>query len=381
MMVRALCPVLALLVGGCAAGPGNPCEEAAELVAECTGNDPVAPPECTAEAEAAAKGIIDGGCDAFDPGKADGWTQFCQPHLKKWFGFWPDKCNPSEVSCEGSLESTDTNLCNGSAALCDRPYDEITYGTSHNAFNVATLEFFRPNQSYRMFRQLEDGMRALMLDTHPPEDGSDELRLCHADCKHGSQTLVEGLREIKTFLDCNPREVVTLLIEPTVGGGDHVAAFEAAGLAELTYSHTPGKDWPALGEILDTGKQLVVFAEDCKGDLCPAEPNGPSWYHDLWEYAFDNEYHAERVSDFNCELKRGSPDNSLFGLNHFITVEPFDKSLGGDAWASVFANKRDALMDHITECEGVYGRVPNFLSVDFYDSGATLAIVNELNQR
>ncbi|MBT8494863.1 MAG: hypothetical protein KJO07_17535 [Deltaproteobacteria bacterium] len=366
-----------ILLAACAAddlgSETTVCEQAAELIAECTGSPAEAVAECQGDAKEFSQGVVAAGCEGLGGEKADGWTQLCQPHLKRWFGLWPSFCDPEPIVCEPSQADLDPSSCNGSPALCERRYDQVVYATSHNAFNVARLEFFRPNQSYRMFRQLKDGVRALMLDTHDSKAG-DQVLLCHDDCKNGAQSLVEGLGEIRTFLDCYPREVVTLLIQPEVGDPkSQVAAFRATGLDELAYVHAPGEPWPTLGELLDQGKRIVVLAEVLADDM-------PDWYSFMWDHAFDNDFRAERTSDFGCELERGVPDNALFGLNHFLTLDIFGKGIGGDAWASIAANKYDSLMGHIDECTAHYGKTPNFVSVDFYDSGAVLEVVDELNR-
>src|SRR5687767_15168907 len=54
--------------------------------------------------------------------------------------------------------------CNGAAALCERRYDQVAYVTTHNAMSSQEDGFFGPNQFFGVARQLDDGVRGLMLD-------------------------------------------------------------------------------------------------------------------------------------------------------------------------------------------------------------------------
>src|SRR5215207_1699725 len=67
--------------------------------------------------------------------------------------------------------------CNGSAALCDRRFDEVVYPTTHNAMSNEAEGWLAPNQYLGIAQQLEDGVRGLMLDTHLWEG---DVLLCHA---------------------------------------------------------------------------------------------------------------------------------------------------------------------------------------------------------
>lgn len=339
------------------------CAEAEVLATECAGAAPdVDFGECTGEIEAAAEAIVEGGCAGLKDGKSDVFSQLCIGPLKKFFPW----CQAEDYRCEPTSRDLDPSVCNGDEALCDRPYSEVVFATSHNAFSAATMGFLRPNQSKRMYVQLRDGMRALMLDSRRGDGG--QLSMCHLDCALGEISFVDGLAEIRDFLECHPNEVITLIIEPHASGAEHVAAIEGAGLEPFLYTHTPNAPWPTLGEMIAAGTRLVVFAEK------PGEGT-PDWYHHQWDFAFDTEFSVKKPSDFACELERGATDNDLFGLNHFVTV------LGGDEFLSEEPNQAANILEHVEECEGVFGRLPNFLAVDFHDIGDVVETTRELNAR
>src|SRR5690606_21450434 len=70
-------------------------------------------------------------------------------------------------------------VCNGHEALCDRPFDAVAYPTTHNAMSNAEERWIAPNQTFGMWRQLEDGVRGLMLDVYEDEGVT---VLCHGYC-------------------------------------------------------------------------------------------------------------------------------------------------------------------------------------------------------
>src|SRR5690554_5963891 len=63
--------------------------------------------------------------------------------------------------------------CNGLDELCERTYDQVVYATTHNAFNASDEGFKLANQTHGVRRQLEDGVRGLMLDIY--DEGDDVL--------------------------------------------------------------------------------------------------------------------------------------------------------------------------------------------------------------
>ncbi len=120
-----------------------------------------------------------------------------------------------------------TRVCNGSAAVCARRFDEVSWLTSHNAMSSEARSFASPNQHETITAQLQRGVRGLMLDVHPWHD---DVWLCHGTCLAGAQRHVEGLCEVARFLDANPTEVVTIIYESYVPGASVVADLRAVGL-------------------------------------------------------------------------------------------------------------------------------------------------------
>jgi len=63
------------------------------------------------------------------------------------------------------VTATSFGACNGDPALCDRRLDEVVFAGTHNAMGAAEVDgWLFPNQQRTIRRQLEDGIRALMID-------------------------------------------------------------------------------------------------------------------------------------------------------------------------------------------------------------------------
>lgn len=264
-----------------------------------------------------------------------------------------------------NTEAHDTGVdmgCNGARALCDRPLDAVTMLGTHNAMSSAERGWVPPNQTHAVPRQLTDGVRGINLDTHE-WDGS--LWLCHGLCELGAQPLVEGLEEITDFLNANPREVVVITFQSGISEEDTVWAGEAAGLGDLAYHHTLGQPWPTLNALIEANTRVVIFGSGGEHE----------WLMAQWEHWVDNPYSAQEVSDFACNVDRGDPQTAtLFNVNHFITNPVALESHAEQA------NTHAQLSQHALDCWTQRGQRPNQVLVDFYDIGAGLAVVAELNE-
>ena len=98
--------------------------------------------------------------------------------------------------------------CNGQDALCSRAYSNVTFVGSHNSAFVGLLP--SQNQLVSVEDQLGLGVRFLQAQTH---DLDGTIEMCHTSCVElDAGTLTDYLKPIKTFMDANPNEVVTLLL-------------------------------------------------------------------------------------------------------------------------------------------------------------------------
>lgn len=254
--------------------------------------------------------------------------------------------------------------CNGSPALCDRRYDQVVYATAHNAMSNADDGWFVPNQQHSIARALVDGVRALMLDTHPYRG---DAYLCHADCRFGRRPLPDAMCAVRSFLDAHPDEVVTLLFESGLSDEETADALARGGLRKYLGATPVNGVWPTLRELIASGHRLVVFTE--------TGGTRPPWYLPLYSYAWETAYSFRSASELSCAGNRGSPRNSLFVLNHFL-----DDPVAGPDLADQI-NHAPVLLDRAERCMRETGHLPNFVAVDFYNLGDLFAVVDELNGR
>lgn len=261
--------------------------------------------------------------------------------------------------------------CNGAPELCTRRYHEVSYPTTHNAFNYAygAQQYLFPNQQWPLTRQLEEGVRAFMLDVHeyngfnPAHNG--EIWVCHSVCWAGGEPLINVLGEIRSFLDAHPFEVVTIIFENYVQAPALVSAFDWSQLTPYTYAHVPGETWPTLDELIAANQRLLVFTD--------SEGGSPSWLMPVWDHAVETDYSYQHPSDMSCEFNRGDANNDLFILNHFLTFP-----LGARRLA-VQVNRDPFFLNRAERCWSETGKLPNFVTVDFYDVGTLFSVVRTLN--
>jgi hypothetical protein len=75
----------------------------------------------------------------------------------------------------------------------------------------------------------------------------------------------------------------------------------------------------------------------------------------------------------NCDPARGSPENPLFLLNHWIA-----RTAPSPADATVL-NGYDLLMDRVRQCQEQRGLLANLIAVNFYEVGDVIRVVHDLN--
>ena len=136
--------------------------------------------------------------------------------------------------------------------------------------NLSPL-FAHPAQRKSIRAQLDDTIRALMLEVHD-RDGS--LALCLGDCQGGSVAFGSGLDEVRAFLSDNPRDVVTLIVENHVAADRVAAGLDQAGLGAFLLAQTLDAPWPTLRQMIARGERLVVFVDDAAGAPATLLPLG-----------------------------------------------------------------------------------------------------------
>ncbi|KAG6879867.1 hypothetical protein C0992_010536 [Termitomyces sp. T32_za158] len=193
-------------------------------------------------------------------------------------------------------------------------------------------------------------------------------------------TLEDYLKTVKTWLDANPNEVLSMLIVniDNAPASTFGSVYSAAGVDVVSYapptSPIQASSWPTLGSMIDSGKRLVTFMDN-QADLT-AVPYIIDEFTNVWETAFD----VIDAGLFDCTVNRtkGDTTTQMYLINHFL-----DKTVLGQAAPDVdkanvtnAASGAGSLGEQVKNCTSVNSRPPNFLLVDqaahsskFYEYG------------
>ena len=303
-------------------------------------------------------------------------------------------------------------VCNGSARLCNRRLDQVVFVGAHNAMSNAEVPgWLFPHQNHLIPRQLEDGVRALLIDVHygvpagdkvitdfdregtgssrgkiesalgpeatdaalrirarwlGHETGPSAIYFCHGFCELGAYPVEPTLVGVREFMLANPGEVVIVVIEDYIPPQDIAKLFQDAGLFDLIYTGSLTRPVPTLRELVDGGQRLVLFIESGK----PGVP----WLRPAWESMQETPYTFHKPDDFSCGPNRGPGTAPFFQINNWIETTPAPRPSNAE-----IVNAYSALLARARSCREQRGRLPNILAVDFYDVGDVFRVVRTLN--
>ena len=301
---------------------------------------------------------------------------------------------------------------NGSPALGDRTLDQVIFPTTHNSMGGADVPgWMFPNQSADIKEQLEDGVRAFLIDVHygtPAGDyvqteidseasmakyaaavgqeamdaaerirnrltgkvtGKRDVYMCHGFCELGAMKFVPALRDMKDFLVANPGEVIVIIIQDeSVSAEDIQRCFEESGLEELVYRGPKGPPWPTLREMAETDQRVVVMTENLR--------SGIDWDHWMQDVVQETPYTFHDSTQFSNAPNRGGTSGSLYLMNHWIESTPMPKPSN-----AAVVNAHDFLLKRIRAFRKQRGHYPNLVAVDFYRVGDLVEVCRELNDQ
>src|SRR4051794_30944191 len=304
--------------------------------------------------------------------------------------------------------------CDGAAALCDRRLDQVVFAATHNSYAASDQPGWRfASQRYGISRQLDDGVRALLIDIHfgvrdpatgtvrtdlraegsdrnkvvkavPPlalrvadriagrvgvgtPDGPSVPYLCHTLCELGAEPLDAELGVIRRFLDRHPDQVLIVIVEDYVPSATIERAFDDAGLARDVVTLDRRRPLPTLGSLIADGRRLVVFAEEKGGS--------PAWYMPAFSFIKDTPLGATRPSRLSCARHRGAEDDPLLLVNHWIPPFPPSPRVNAAIGRPAF------LRDRIERCMRERASAGAIVAVDFYERTSVVQVARELNRR
>ncbi|KAF1945624.1 hypothetical protein EJ02DRAFT_451343 [Clathrospora elynae] len=290
------------------------------------------------------------------------------------------------------------NACNNSPSLCSRAYNNITHLGAHDSpflRNQETSFSTSGNQYYNTTVQLDSGVRMLSAQVHKTnESGADAWHLCHSSCDLLDVGSLESwLSDIKTWMDANTNDVVTVLVvnSDDASAAEIGAQFSASGIDKLAYTPpsttTTPQTWPTLDNLISNNTRLMAFV----ASLNESSAQYP-YLMDEFVYMFENDFENVNPNNYSCNPSRPSSvagsasaaleSNRMFVMNHFLyETQLFGIQSPNETYANVTNAQTGigSMGESVTNCTGVYGKPPTFVMVDFFNVGPAMASVDAAN--
>ncbi|KAL8690798.1 MAG: hypothetical protein Q9218_003847 [Villophora microphyllina] len=239
--------------------------------------------------------------------------------------------------------------------------------------------------------QLDAGVRLLSAQVH---SNNGAWHLCHTVCSFlDAGTLSSWLAEIKSWLDRNPHDVVTILLvnSDNAAASDLDGEFDAAAI--IPYTYTPvsttaaPSSWPTLNDLIHSGKRLITFV----ADILPT--SNTSYLLNEFTFVFENPYSVTSLSNFSCTPERpplvqgqtsaAVQSGRLPLMNHFLDIQQDFGIQVPDVGNLSITNALSGLLGNLGDaaaaCTIAYGKAPTFVLVDFFDQGSAISTVDKLN--
>ncbi|GLT60437.1 hypothetical protein SLA2020_332030 [Shorea laevis] len=250
------------------------------------------------------------------------------------------------------------------------PFNRYSWLTTHNSFAMlgersatGSVILAPTNQQDSITSQLNNGVRGFMLDMY---DFENDIWLCHSFggiCLNVTafQPAINVLKEIQAFLEANPLEIVTIIIEDYVTSPSGLTkVFDAAGLKKFWFpvSQMPknGGNWPIVDDMVQRNQRLLVFTSKSHKEAS----EGIAYQ---WRYMVENQYGKGGMKAGSCPNRAESPamnttSMSLVLVNYFPDIP--------DLFQACKYNSAP-LISMVNTCYEATGkRWPNFIAVNFY---------------
>ena len=257
------------------------------------------------------------------------------------------------------------SLCNGFDFLCAQNIDSVLFAGTHRSMSTSEDAFSIPYHHASIPQQLEDGIRALHIETHMYEG---RVHMCHESCSFGAKPLMTAVEEIARFLEDHPRNVIFLHFDDTAGKQQLENVFARAGLSSALYYYPEEGDFPTLETLITMEHRLLVFTNN------GGTPAGGA-YLQTHTYWVETPYAASTPEEWACTpLLGGTETAHFFQVSHYLSEPYAQERLAKEA------NQMSVLQERLEKCSIETGRTPNILLVDFYQEGSVLEVVTAHNK-